>query len=108
MKNLVLSEKAYDDLLGILKYIARDKPQTAVKFVDQIQEQCKFLARFPESGTRQDDLAPPASAFSASTATESISEICRIASDSNASCRPASTSNSSRSIDSSLRGAGGQ
>jgi hypothetical protein len=27
MKYLVISEKAYDDLLGILKYIAHDKPQ---------------------------------------------------------------------------------
>ncbi len=46
MKNLVLSEKAYDDLLGILQYIARDKPQVAVRFVDRIQQQCEFLARF--------------------------------------------------------------
>lgn len=64
MKQLVLSEKAYDDLLGILNYIARDKPQAAVKFVDQVQAQCEFLGRFPESGTRQDDLAPDLRVFS--------------------------------------------
>ena len=57
MKKLVVSEKAYDDLLGILRYIARDKPQVAVGFVDKLQAQCEFLARFPESGTKRDDLA---------------------------------------------------
>jgi toxin ParE1/3/4 len=64
MKNLVVSEKAYDDLLGILQYIARDKPQVAVQFVDRIQQQCEFLARFPESGTKQDDVAPDLRVFS--------------------------------------------
>jgi toxin ParE1/3/4 len=57
MKNLVISAKAYDDLLGILTYIARDKPQVAVAFVDELEEQCKFLAVCPESGTIRDDLA---------------------------------------------------
>jgi toxin ParE1/3/4 len=64
MKNLVVSEKAYDDLLAILQYIARDKPQVAVQFVDKIEQQCEFLARFPESGARQDDLAPDLRVFS--------------------------------------------
>jgi plasmid stabilization system protein ParE len=36
MKTLFLSEKAYDDLLQILRYIARDKPQVAERFVDQL------------------------------------------------------------------------
>jgi toxin ParE1/3/4 len=58
MKNLVISEKAYEDLLSILRYIARDKPQVAVAFVDKLEEQCKFLAVCPESGTHRDDLAP--------------------------------------------------
>jgi hypothetical protein len=43
MKSLIVSEKAYDDLLSILQYIARDKPQTAVQFVDKIEQQCEFL-----------------------------------------------------------------
>ena len=33
MKTLFLSEKAYDDLLQILRYIARDKPQVAARFI---------------------------------------------------------------------------
>jgi toxin ParE1/3/4 len=57
MKTLVISDKAYDDLLQILRYIARDKPQVAVKFVDKLEAQCEFLACFPDSGTRRDDLA---------------------------------------------------
>jgi plasmid stabilization system protein ParE len=64
MTNLFVSEKAYDDLLRILEYIARDKPQAVVQFVDRIQQQCEFLARFPESGTRQDDIAPDLRVFS--------------------------------------------
>jgi len=64
MKALVLSEKAYDDLRGILRYIARDKPQAAVQFVDKIEQQCQFLARFPESGSKRFDLAPDLRVFS--------------------------------------------
>ena len=64
MKKLVVSEKAYEDLLGILRYVARDKPQAAVKLVDSLQQQCEFLARFPQSGTAQDDLAPDLRVFS--------------------------------------------
>jgi toxin ParE1/3/4 len=63
MKNLVISEKAYDDLLGILTYIARDKPQVAAAFVDKLEEHCKFLAVCPESGTIRDDLAPGVRVF---------------------------------------------
>jgi plasmid stabilization system protein ParE len=58
MKKLVLSERAYDDLLQILRYIARDKLQAAARFVDQLEAQCEFLARCPHSGTKRGDLAP--------------------------------------------------
>jgi toxin ParE1/3/4 len=64
MKKLVVSEKAYDDLLQIMRYIALDKPQVAVRFVEKIERQCEFLARFPESGTKQEDLAPDLRVFS--------------------------------------------
>jgi len=57
MKTLVFSEKSRDDLLNILRYIARDKPHAAARFVDKLEQQCEFLARFPESGTKRDDLA---------------------------------------------------
>jgi toxin ParE1/3/4 len=57
MKTLVFSSKARDDLLGILRFIAQDKPQAAARFIDMLEQQCGFLARFPESGTKRDDLA---------------------------------------------------
>ncbi len=57
MKKLVFSSKAETDLLSILRYIARDKPRAATRFVDQLEQQCEFLSRFPESGTKREDLA---------------------------------------------------
>jgi toxin ParE1/3/4 len=57
MKRLIISENAYDDLLSILRFVARDKPQAAVRLVDKLQAQCEFLARFPDSGTERADLA---------------------------------------------------
>jgi toxin ParE1/3/4 len=64
MKKLVISEKAYDDLLQVLRYIARDKPEVAARFVDSLEEQCRFLAICPESGTKRDDLATDLRVFS--------------------------------------------
>jgi toxin ParE1/3/4 len=64
MNKLVVSPKAYDDLLQILHYIANDRPAAGVAFVDQLQEQCKFLARFPDSGTKLDELIPNLRVFS--------------------------------------------
>jgi toxin ParE1/3/4 len=63
MKKLVLSEKAYDDLLHILRYIARDKPRAAAHFVDKLEAQCEFLGRYPNSGTKRDDLLPDLRVF---------------------------------------------
>lgn len=64
MKTLVVSEKAYADLSSILQYISRDKPHAAIAFVDKLQSQCHFLARYPESGTKQDDIAADLRVFS--------------------------------------------
>ena len=58
MSELVFSAKDETDLLNILRYIVRDKPQATVRFVDQLEQQCAFLARFPESGMTREDLAP--------------------------------------------------
>ena len=57
MKPLVFSEKSLDDLPGILSYIARDKPEAAVRFVELIERQCELLAEFPEAGEKREDLA---------------------------------------------------
>jgi toxin ParE1/3/4 len=64
MKPLVFSEKSLDDLQAILAYIARDKPLAAVRFVDQIEQQCRALAMLTGLGTRREDLAEGLRLFS--------------------------------------------
>jgi toxin ParE1/3/4 len=63
MKPLFFSEASLEDLSSILEYIARDKPQAAIRFVDQLEKQCKLLSNFPELGSRREDLAPRLSLF---------------------------------------------
>jgi toxin ParE1/3/4 len=64
MKQLVFSEKSLDDLEGILRFIACDKPVAASLFVERLQAQCEALAQFPEIGTRRDDLLEDLRLFS--------------------------------------------
>jgi toxin ParE1/3/4 len=64
MKPLVFSEKSLNDLHGILVYIARDKPDAAIRFVERLERQCESLAHFPEIGTQRDDLALQLRVFS--------------------------------------------
>ncbi len=64
MKPLVFSEKSLDDLKSILVYIAQDKPNAAVRFVEQLELQCKALAAFPGVGTGRGDLAEHLRLFS--------------------------------------------
>lgn len=58
MKRLFYSELARDDLMGILDYIARDKPNAPRTFVDALIERCHLIAENPEIGMRREDLAP--------------------------------------------------
>lgn len=64
MKTLVFSEKSLDDLHSILVFIARDKPDAAIRFVESLEDQCVSLAAFPGIGTRRDDLAENLRLFS--------------------------------------------
>lgn len=64
MKPLVFSEVSIDDLEGVLRYIARDKPDAAVRFVQRLEAECGMLAQFPEIGTRRSDLAEELRLFS--------------------------------------------
>jgi len=41
---------ARDDLADILKYIARDKPDAAVAWVEKIEAKCLLIAAQPEIG----------------------------------------------------------
>jgi len=58
MKRLLYSELASEDLKGILDYIARDKPNAPMGFVDALIERCHLIAENPDIGMRRDDLAP--------------------------------------------------
>lgn len=64
MSRLVFSLKSIDDLEGVLRYIARDKPIAAVRFVESIERQCVLLSDFPELGMLREDLAPGLRLFS--------------------------------------------
>lgn len=53
MSRVVFSPLAEADLDGLLDYIARDKPQAAVRFVAGLREKCYLLAANPELGQRR-------------------------------------------------------
>lgn len=55
---LVISEKAREDLIDIWQYIALDSMENADNFVDLIFEKCENLAAFPEMGRKRDELLP--------------------------------------------------
>ncbi len=55
---LVISEKAREDLIDIWQYIALDSMENADNFVDLIYEKCADLVAFPEMGRRRDELLP--------------------------------------------------
>ena len=50
MKKPLYSTAARQDLVGILQYIARDKPGAAVAWVEKIEAKCLLLASQPEIG----------------------------------------------------------
>ena len=53
MAKLIFAPRAELDLDDILAYIARDKPDTAIKWVQKIRDKCALLARNPEIGERR-------------------------------------------------------
>ncbi|MDD5056254.1 MAG: type II toxin-antitoxin system RelE/ParE family toxin [Sideroxydans sp.] len=54
---LEFSEWARKDLLGIARYIARDNPQRARSFVNELRQQCALLLEQPGLGIARPDLA---------------------------------------------------
>jgi toxin ParE1/3/4 len=48
---------ARKDLLGIVRYIARDNPQRARSFVIELRQQCALLAEQPGLGVPKPELA---------------------------------------------------
>ena len=50
MKKPLYSTAAHQDLVSILQYVARDKPDAAVSLVEKIEAKCLLIASQPEMG----------------------------------------------------------
>lgn len=55
---LVFSPKAAEDLEEIGDYIARDNPEKALSFVDEIEQHCYRIAETPTAFREREDIAP--------------------------------------------------
>jgi toxin ParE1/3/4 len=55
---LIISQQAIEDLSDIWSYIALDNPNAADRFVEQLHESCKSLAKMPEMGRQRNELLP--------------------------------------------------
>jgi toxin ParE1/3/4 len=53
MARLVFSPAAENDLNDILEYIARDKPEAAIRWIEKIRHTLKIVAENPEIGERR-------------------------------------------------------
>jgi toxin ParE1/3/4 len=58
-----LSRPAERDLLDIGRYIARDNPDAADRFLELITEKLEMLARSPEIGRHREEVAPRLRSF---------------------------------------------
>lgn len=56
MMKPLYSTAARQDLIDILQYIARDKPDAAVSWVEKIEAKCLLLASQPEMGELRSQL----------------------------------------------------
>ena len=50
MPQVVYAPEAEVDLVGIVEFIARDKPAAARSWLERIQQSCELLATQPEAG----------------------------------------------------------
>jgi toxin ParE1/3/4 len=57
MSRVVFAPAADTDLDEIVEYIARDKPQAAIKYVDRIRETCKQIGSQPYLGQARPEFA---------------------------------------------------
>ena len=56
MPKLRYSEASKDDLKQIARFIAKDKPKAARKWVAKLREKCRMLAKHPDVGGDRSDL----------------------------------------------------
>ncbi|MBD0262824.1 MAG: type II toxin-antitoxin system RelE/ParE family toxin [Tolypothrix sp. Co-bin9] len=64
MSRYVFTVQARLDIKEINKFIARENPQAATRFIDAVEEKCKVLADFPNMGRSFDYVAPSLRGFS--------------------------------------------
>ena len=50
MKKPLYTTAAQKDLIGILQYISRDKPDAAASWIERIEDKCLLIASQPEMG----------------------------------------------------------
>lgn len=58
MLQIIRSDRADEDLIGIWIHIASDNPLAADRVLDAIEARWQQLARHPYSGIARDDIAP--------------------------------------------------
>jgi toxin ParE1/3/4 len=63
MTGVTFSPSARRDLLGIFEFIAADRPEAALGFIERVESACGRLGAFPEMGSLREDLAPALRAF---------------------------------------------
>ncbi len=52
------SPAARSDLRSIADYIAKDSPERALSFVDEIEVRCRAIADMPKAAVQRNDLRP--------------------------------------------------
>lgn len=60
---IIWDAKAYDDLDGLIDYIAELSPRAAEKTISQIQKVASLLATFPNLGEKVDEWPPQPGCF---------------------------------------------
>ena len=63
MSRVRRTEQAEVDLLEIAFYIAQDDVNSAHRFLERIDRQCRLIAQSPEIGRRRDELSPGLRSF---------------------------------------------
>ena len=58
MRRLEFSPQATRDLADIGAYIARENPERARSFVDELEARCSSLREYPDTGRTRPELAP--------------------------------------------------
>ncbi len=57
-RRLLLSPRAAADLEDIAEYIARDNPERAATFIEELEAKCRAVAAAPDIYPARPDLAP--------------------------------------------------